>query len=56
MTISLATPINNIVNTYMFEFDSGSTATDLTLPSGIYWNNTPSIVASKHYEISIKYN
>lgn len=56
LTIVLASPTNGILNEYMFEFDSGSTATDLTLPSGIVWNFTPTIVASKHYEIGIRYN
>lgn len=56
LTIALASPTNGILNEYMFEFDSGSTATTLTLPSGILWNITPSIVAYKHYEISIRYN
>ena len=55
LTISaLATPSDGtIVNEYMIEFTSGSTATVLSLPSSIVWAETPNIKANAIYQISI---
>ena len=55
LTISaLATPSDEtIVNEYMIEFTSGSTATVLSLPSSIVWAETPNIEANATYQISI---
>lgn len=55
LTITLATPTDNtIVNEYMIEFTSGSTATTLSLPSSLSWYGlAPSIEANKTYQISI---
>lgn len=40
LTLTLATPTDNtIVNEYMFEFTSGSTATTLSLPASVEWGN-----------------
>lgn len=43
----------SVLNEYMFEFISGSTATTLTLPNTIRWLETPSIEANKIYQCSI---
>ena len=43
----------SVLNEYMFEFTSGSTATTLTLPNTIKWLETPSIEANKIYQCSI---
>ena len=43
----------SVLNEYMFEFASGSTATTLTLPNAIKWLETPSIEANKIYQCSI---
>lgn len=43
----------SVLNEYMFEFVSGSTATTLTLPNIIKWLETPSIEANKIYQCSI---
>lgn len=59
LTITLATPSNsNILNEYMFQFTSGSTATTLSLPSTVKWldGEEPSIEASMTYEVSIVNN
>lgn len=57
LTISLE-PVTDstIVNHYMFEFTSGSTATTLSLPSSIKWTTEPSIKPNKTYQISIENN
>lgn len=57
LTITLATPTDNTVyNEYMFEFDSGTTPTSLTLPNTVSWVETPTIEASKTYQVSIVNN
>lgn len=59
LSITLAAPSDEtIMNEYMFEFKSGSTATTLTLPTSISWmgGNTPTISANKTYQISIVNN
>ena len=43
----------SVLNEYMFEFISGSTATTLTLPGTIKWLETPTIEANKIYQCSI---
>lgn len=45
-----------IVNHYMFEFISGSTATTLSLPASIKWTTDLSIKPNKTYQISIENN
>lgn len=50
----LATPTDNaIVNEYHFVFDSGSTATVLTLPVSVLQPDGFTVEANMHYEISI---
>lgn len=57
LTISLEPVIDStIVNHYMFEFTSGSTATTLSLPASIKWTTEPSIKPNKTYQISIENN
>ena len=43
----------SVLNEYMFEFTSGSTATTLTLPNAVKWLETPTIEANKIYQCSI---
>lgn len=60
LTLTLATPTNNtIVNEYMIEFTSGSTATTLSLPATVTWAEAGgdiSVEANKTYQISIVNN
>lgn len=46
----------SVLNEFMFEFVSGSTATTLTLPSSVKWLETPTIEANKTYQCSIVNN
>lgn len=57
LSITLAVPSNNtIMNEYMIQFTSGTTATTLTLPATIKWVEEPSIDANATYQISIVNN
>lgn len=60
LTLTLATPTDaTIVNEYMFEFTSGSTATTLSLPATVEWAESCgslSVEASKTYQVSIVNN
>lgn len=60
LTLTLATPADaTIVNEYMIQFESGSTATTISLPSSIEWAESCgnlSVEASKTYQISIVNN
>ena len=54
LTPTLATPSDNtIVDEYHFVFDSGATATTLTLPATILQPDGFTVEANMHYEISI---
>lgn len=54
LSLTLATPSNQtILNEYMFEFVSGSTATSLTLPSTVKWETELAIEPNKTYQVSI---
>ena len=54
LSLTLASPSDpTILNEYMFEFISGSTATSLTLPSTVKWASELSIEANKTYQVSI---
>lgn len=55
LTVTLGSVVSGANNLYSFEFSSGSTATTLTLPNTIVWQDTVTIEANTHYEISIKY-
>lgn len=57
LTITLNSPSDStIYNEYMFQFDSGTTPTSLTLPNTVSWVETPTIEASKTYQVSIVNN
>ena len=60
LTLTLATPTDaTIVNEYMIEFKSGSTATTLSLPATVKWAESCGILlveANKTYQISIVNN
>lgn len=57
LTLTLATPTDaTIVNEYMFQFTSGTTATTLSLPSSVTWVAAPSINAGATYQVSIVNN
>ena len=56
LSLTLGTPIDGILNEYMFEFVSGATPTTLTLPDTVKWETIPSIEANKRYQISIVNN
>ena len=54
LAITLATPADNTVaNEYHFIFDSGSTATVLTLPASVLQPDGFTVEANMHYEVSI---
>ena len=57
VTFALATPTDNtIANTYMWTFETGSTAPTIVWPSNLTWlgGNAPTINTGKHYEITIR--
>ena len=57
LSITLAAPSNNtIMNEYMIQFTSGTTATTLTLPATIKWVQEPNVEANATYQISIVNN
>lgn len=57
LSITLATPTDDtIMNEYLFQFTSGSTATSLSTPSTVIWVSEPSIEANKTYQVSIVNN
>lgn len=56
LNITLDTPISGIYNEYIFSFNSGATATTLSVPSDIVWTAPVNIVANKHYEVNIVYD
>jgi hypothetical protein len=46
----------SVLNEFMFEFISGTTATTLTLPNAVKWLEKPSIESNKTYQCSIVNN
>ena len=56
LTITLGTEISGIVNIFYFQFDSGSTATTLSLPASIKWNYDEQLVVlpNTRYQINIE--
>lgn len=59
LNITLTAPTDsNVVNLYSFQFTSGSTPTNLTLPSGVQWpkDNELTVEANMVYEINIRDN
>lgn len=53
LTLTIASGAAGYLSEYMFEFQSGSTATSLSLPSTVTWVDTPTIEANKTYQVSI---
>lgn len=53
LTLTLASGTAGYLSEYMFEFQSGSTATSLSLPSTVTYVDTPTIEANKTYQVSI---
>lgn len=60
LTLTLATPADaTIVNEYMFQFTSGITATTLSLPSSVVWDEdkgTLTVESGFIYQVSILNN
>jgi len=56
LTITLNAGESGIVNEYMFQFTSGSTATTLNVPSSVTWLKDPDIQTNKKYAVSIENN
>lgn len=53
LTLTLGTPTDGVVNEYMAQFVSGTTATILTLPDTVKWIGDNTIEADKTYQVSI---
>lgn len=55
LTLTLGDETAGVANEFLFQFNSGETATTLTLPDNIKWANdeAPNIEANKIYQISI---
>lgn len=57
LNLSFGAEESGVVNEYVFQFDSGSTATTLSLPASVEWvNGTPTIEANMTYQVSIVNN
>ena len=56
LTLTLGSGVSGYLSEYMFEFQSGSTPTTLTLPNTVEWPSTPTIEANKRYQVSIVSN
>lgn len=55
LTLDLGSETSGVVNEYLFQFNSGATATSLTLPDDIKWANDapPTIEENMIYQVSI---
>lgn len=53
LTLSLGTEQSGVANEYLFQFTCGTTATTLSLPDTIKWQEELAIEAGKIYQISI---
>ena len=53
LTLTLGAETPGVVNEYMFQFTSGATATQLSLPETVKWTSTPEIAANTVYQVSI---
>lgn len=56
LTLTLGQEIEGVYNEYMFQFNSGSTPTTLSLPDTIKWIGNNTIEANKTYQVSIVNN
>lgn len=53
LTLTTGTPTDGVVNEYMAQFVSGTTATVLTLPETVKWIGDNTVEAGKTYQLSI---
>lgn len=53
LNLTTGTPTDGVVNEYMAQFVSGTTATVLTLPETVKWIGDSTIEAGKTYQVSI---
>ena len=55
LTLDFGSKTSGVMNEYLFQFKSGTTATSLTLPADIKWvnNSAPTIVENMIYQVSI---
>ena len=53
LTLTLGSEVTGVANEYLFQFTSGSTATTLSLPDTIKWQEDLAIEANKTYQVSI---
>lgn len=53
LTVTLATPSQGQMGHYHFDFESGSTAPTVTIPSTVTMPDDFTVEASKHYEVDI---
>lgn len=55
LTLTLGSETSGVANEYLFQFNSGATATVLTLPDDIKWANdtAPTIIENMIYQVSI---
>ena len=53
LTLTLGTEQSGVANEYLFQFTSGSTATTLSLPSSVKWQEDLTIEKNKTYQVSI---
>lgn len=53
LTLTLGSEVSGVANEYLFQFTSGSTATTLSLPSSIKWQEDLTIEKNKTYQVSI---
>lgn len=56
LTLTLGAEESDVMNEYLFQFTSGSTATTLNVPDSIAWVSEPSIEANNVYQASIVNN
>ena len=56
LSIALDTPASGMHNEYIFAFNSGATATTLSVPADVAWTVPVAIAANMHYECNIVYN
>lgn len=56
LTITFAPGDPSILNEYMFQFTSGTVATNLTMPNTIIWSGDHTIKNNKKYLVSVENN
>lgn len=53
LTLTLGSEVLGVANEYLFQFTSGSTATTLSLPTSVKWQEDLTIEKNKTYQVSI---